>query len=422
MHRVVLPFPAKNGQTTRPGYIERRTAGKGVTFANGAASRLGYRPELDGLRGIAIVLVLLVHTFNWPKGAFVGVDIFFALSGFLITTLLLEEWDQHGSISLRHFYLRRYYRLFPALAVLLVVYVAYSIAFVEADVGMRMRGAVFGITYTANWAQAFRLSFPNTEIGYLWTLAVEEQFYLVWPAVLIVLLRRGLRLKGITWLLVGIIVALVVWRNLLMFGGVDPRRIYFGTDTRFDELLIGCLAATLFVGRAPAKIGSRWLTAATLVGGAFLSYRILKREPWDFWGQRIGLTLVAVATVLIIYSCVTDSFPLLRRALSMKWLVFIGTISYSLYLWHVPAGLVMRDVAQLHGWWLMSSESMLSLAAACASYFFVERIFLSRRRAHQRLRATKADVELGMDGVDRPRHPLPETTPTVRFSGARKRS
>jgi peptidoglycan/LPS O-acetylase OafA/YrhL len=325
MHRVVLPCPAKNGQTTRPGYVERRAAEKGVAFGNGAASRLGYRPELDGLRGIAIILVLLVHTFNWPKGAFVGVDIFFALSGFLITTLLLAEWDRHGSISLRHFYLRRYYRLFPALAVLIVVYVAYSIAFAEADVGMRMRGAVFGITYTTNWALAFHLPFLNTETGYLWTLAVEEQFYLVWPAVLIVLLRRGLRLKGITWLLVGIIVALVVWRNLLLFSSVDPRRIYFGTDTRFDELLIGCLTATLFVGRAPAKRRSRWLTAATLVGGAFLSYRIFMREPWDFWGQRISLTLIAVATVLIIYSCVTDSFPLLRRALSMKWLVFIGT-------------------------------------------------------------------------------------------------
>jgi peptidoglycan/LPS O-acetylase OafA/YrhL len=360
---------------------------------NPADSKLGYRPELDGLRGIAIILVLLVHAFNWPRGAFIGVDIFFALSGFLITTLLLEEWQQRGSISLRDFYLRRYYRLFPALAVLIFFYLLYVAFFVSTDVGMRIWGAGFGITYTANWVQAFEQPFPNKEIGYLWTLAIEEQFYLVWPAVLIFLLRRRLGPRGMVWALFGLIGVLVAWRNVLIHNAVGGTRIYFGTDTRFDELLVGCLAGALYVARPVRRIGSRWLKAATFAAGLFLLYRILMPDPWDYWSQRISLTLVAVATVVVIYTCVTGSFPLLTRALSFKWLVFLGTISYSLYLWHVPASLFMREVAHLSGWRLVVSATVLALTAACGSYYLVERTFLKRRRAHERLGATKADLE-----------------------------
>jgi peptidoglycan/LPS O-acetylase OafA/YrhL len=365
----------------------------GAASENGSASRLGYRPELDGLRGIAIILVLFAHAFDWPKGSFIGVDMFFALSGFLITTLLLEEWRVHGSISLRHFYLRRYYRLFPALAVLTAIYVLYVLLFVNGDVGMRVRGAGFGLTYTANWVQAFHWRFPDTEIGYLWTLGIEEQFYLLWPALLILLLNRGLGLKGTKWALLGMIVAVVVWRNFLISHGADSNRTYFGTDTRFDELLVGCLAGTLFVSRRKEQAGSRWLMLATLGAGLFLGYRVFKRNPWTFWTVRTTLTLVAVATTVVIYTCVTGSFPLLKRTLSIKALVFVGAISYSLYLWHVPADVLLREVAGLTSWQLAASEFALTFAAACASYYLVERPFLKRRKAHQRLRDTKAAIE-----------------------------
>jgi peptidoglycan/LPS O-acetylase OafA/YrhL len=368
----------------------------GDDSGNGPASRLGYRPELDGLRGIAIILVLFAHAFDWPKGSFIGVDMFFALSGFLITTLLLEEWRVHGSISLRHFYLRRYYRLFPALAVLCAVYVLYVLLFVNGDVGMRVRGAGFGITYTANWVQAFHVRFPDAEIGYLWTLGIEEQFYLLWPALLILLLRRGLGLRGTKWVLLGMIAAVVVWRNFLIAHGGDPNRTYFGTDTRFDELFVGCLAGTFYVARRGIQAGSKWLKLATMGAGLFLVYRVFKRNPWTFWTVRITLTLVAVATAVVIYACVTNSFPLLKRALSAKWLVFVGMISYSLYLWHVPADVLMREVAGLEGWQLAVSEFPLTFAAAYGSYYLVERAFLKRRKAHQRLQATKAELESGI--------------------------
>jgi peptidoglycan/LPS O-acetylase OafA/YrhL len=371
-----------------------------MASSNGSASRLGYRPELDGLRGIAIILVLFAHAFDWPKGSFIGVDMFFALSGFLITTLLLEEWRLLGSISLRHFYLRRYYRLFPALAVLLAFYVLYVLLFVNGDVGMRIGGAGFGITYTANWAQAFRLPFPDTEIGYLWTLGIEEQFYLLWPALLIFLLKRGLGLKGTKWVLFGLILAVVLWRNFLILHGADPNRTYLGTDTRFDELLVGCLTATFYVSRRRDQGGSRWLALASLGAGLFLAYRIFKINQWTFWTVRITLTFVAIATLVVIYACVTNSFPLLTRVLSMKWLVFIGAISYSLYLWHVPADILMRDVVGLTTWQLAVSQFLLTFAVACASYYLVERTFLKRRKAHQRLRATKADLEGGVGGME----------------------
>jgi len=342
-------------------------------------------------------LVLLAHEFDWPKGGFIGVDMFFALSGFLITTLLLEEWIAHGSISLRDFYLRRYFRLFPALAVMLAIYVVYVLLFVNSDVATRLWGAVFGISYTANLAQAF-MRFPNvlTDTGYLWTLGIEEQFYLLWPIVLILLLNRGLGLRGTKWVLFGMIVAVIAWRNLLIAHGADPNRAYFGTDTRFDELLVGCLAGTFYVARGAARSLPRWLIATAAVGaGLFLGYRIFKHNQWTTWTVRITLTFVAVATAIVIYSCVTDSFPVLKRALSVKWLVFTGMISYSLYLWHVPTYFFLRDVAGLTGWRLHVAHFALAFAAACASYFLVERTFLSRRRAHQRLSATKAELEQG---------------------------
>jgi peptidoglycan/LPS O-acetylase OafA/YrhL len=362
--------------------------GRGAAPNGGSAGRLGYRPELDGLRGIAIILVLCLHAFFWPKGAFVGVDMFFALSGFLITTLLLEEWQVHGSISLRHFYLRRYYRLFPGLVVLIGIYVLVVVLFAHADVAMRLRGAGFGLAYVANWVQALQKPYPGTEIGHLWTLAIEEQFYIVWPTILILMLKRGLGLKGTKWALLGMIVAIVAWRNVLILHGADPRRIFFGTDTRFDQLLVGCLAGTLYVGRR-REHGSRWLMVAGVGAGLFLLWRIFQRDPWGFWSLRITLTLIAAATTVVIYSCVTGSFALLRRALSAKWLVFVGVISYSLYLWHVPVYVLLRQVAHLQHWQLTAAEFALSFAAACASFYLVERPFLKRRKAHRTLPSTK---------------------------------
>jgi len=358
-----------------------------------ATSRLGYRPELDGLRGIAIILVLLIHVSGRPRGGLLGVDIFFTLSGFLITTLLLEEWRVQTSISLRHFYLRRYFRLFPALAVLIAAYVLFVLAFSNGNNGMRLRGAGYAITYSANWVMAFNRPFPEWEIGHLWSLAVEEQFYLLWPVLLLLLLKSGLGLRGIKWTVLGMILAVVAWRTFLDLHGVDDSRLYFATDTRFDQLLIGCLAAILFVSREKGRGGSRGLMLGGLAGAVFLVWRIFEANLRSAWSFKIGLTLFAAATVLVIYACVTESFPLLKRVLSARWLVFVGIISYSLYLWHVSSSLLLARLTRLNGWPSAVAEVAFAFLAACASYYLVELPFLRRRRAHERLRSTKVDIE-----------------------------
>jgi peptidoglycan/LPS O-acetylase OafA/YrhL len=381
------------------GTLGHPTYGKGLEMAHSghaAASRLGYRPELDGLRGIAIILVLLIHVLGSPKGGLLGVDIFFTLSGFLITTLLLEEWRVQTSISLRHFYLRRSFRLFPALAVFIVSYVLFVLAFGNGNDGMRLQGAGFAITYSANWVMAFNRPFPEWEIGHLWSLAVEEQFYLLWPAFLLLLLKSGLGLRGLTWTVLGMILAVVAWRTFLDLHGVDDSRLYFATDTRFDQLLVGCLASILFVSRGKGQAGSRALMFGGLVGALFLVWRIFEANFRSAWSFKIGLTLFATATALTIYACVTESFPLLKRALSAKWLVFVGIISYSLYLWHVASSLLLERLTHLNGWRSAVAEVAFAFIAACASYYLVELPFLRRRKAHERLGSTKVDLESGL--------------------------
>jgi peptidoglycan/LPS O-acetylase OafA/YrhL len=370
---------------------------KATTSGSATTSRLGYRPELDGLRGIAIIIVVAIHTSDWPRGGLLGVDIFFTLSGFLITTLLLEEWLAHGRISLRDFYLRRYFRLFPALFVLIAAYTAFVLAFSHGGDGMRLRGAAYGLTYVANWVMAFNRPYPEWEIGHLWSLAVEEQFYLLWPAMLVLLLRGHLRgvpdLRRVAWIILGLIVVVIGWRTFLDLHGVDDSRLYFGTDARFDELLIGCLAATLFVRRRTGTSRRLPIVVGGALGAAFLGWRIFEPNLRSAWSFKIGYTLFALATALVIYACTTDAFPLLRRVLSARWLVFVGGISYSLYLWHVSADLFVQRFVHLARPESIAVEVMLAVGIASASYYLIELPFLRLRRAHQRLRSTKADVE-----------------------------
>ena len=165
---------------------------------------LGWRPALDGLRGIAVISVVLFHFKTRPilDGGWVGVDLFFALSGFLITSLLLEEWLRSGSVSLPRFYVRRLLRLFPAFAAFMAIALFVRIVYRDAwfsgrqSVPDSLQNAAFGFGYVYNWALAYDLVSPAS-FGHLWSLAVEEQYYLIWPGVLLGLLRLGLSLRAI---------------------------------------------------------------------------------------------------------------------------------------------------------------------------------------------------------------------------------
>jgi len=378
-----------------------RDARRAEPSAATVASRLGYRPELDGVRGAAIILVMLVHLHNWPRGGFVGVDVFFTLSGFLITTLLLEEWRARGQVSLRHFYARRSLRLFPAVIVLLVVYSIVALVSGGPYLETRLAGVAYGFTYASNWAQAYGLMFPEQEIGFLWTLAIEEQYYLLWPGLLLLALHvRWMSQRRLIVAIACVVVAVWAWRIVLTDAGVEGRRIYFGTDARLDQLLLGAALAAWFVQRATSATGSLALRLGGWAGVTFLTWRLFDPVYFRAWYPTVGLAAIGLASAAIIACVVTESSPVLKWALNMSWLRWVGTLSYSLYLWHVPAIRLVEHSPLGHVTLLkVVGGGSLSLVLAAASYRYIEKPFLRRRKRYEQLRDTKADVDAGAPRV-----------------------
>ena len=200
-----------------------------------AGPRLGYRPELDGVRAVAILLVVAFHAYGRPESGFLGVDIFFVLSGFLITALLVQEQNLTGAISLPHFYLRRALRLLPALVVAVLGYLVITTAdFTVGDtkwpqLADALEGSGYGIAYVSNVVQAAGVEVPGA-IGHLWSLATEEQFYLIWPFALVLLFRSGASRRTVSIVLGAAIAALFAHRLQLTLSGASRHRMYFAPD------------------------------------------------------------------------------------------------------------------------------------------------------------------------------------------------
>jgi peptidoglycan/LPS O-acetylase OafA/YrhL len=368
-----------------------------VTTGEGGspAWRLGYQPALDGVRALAILPVVVFHAFEWPDGGVLGVHIFFVLSGFLITTLLLQEWNRTGSISLPHFYLRRALRLFPALAVMLAAYVAVQVArelVIEPealDLRAALEGVLYSVFYVSNVVQASGtvLAVPLVP---LWSLATEEQFYLLWPFLLVLALRLRSRPRALEALLIGAIVLIVAHRVRLSLSDASVERLYFAPDTSFDTILIGCLFAVWFVsGRVPRPLRSAsvlrwaWLPAAAFVVATI--FATSNRSPAMYWGFLLPFSL---AVALVVLTVVADRSSAPARLLALPPLVFLGRISYSLYLWHLLVIYFGQRVG-IHE----SVGVVLAVVAATASYYLVERPFLRikrRDRAEVEGRSTNA--------------------------------
>jgi peptidoglycan/LPS O-acetylase OafA/YrhL len=341
------------------------------------AAGLGYRPALDGIRAVAIACVVLNHTFGFPATGFTGVDVFFVLSGFLITTLLLDEYALAGPVSLPDFYRRRALRLLPALFVLLGVFLAFSFCSAVVRGGSldeALFGVAAGIGYFSNIAMAAEpssLEMPNA-LRHLWSLAIEEQFYLLWPPILFLLLRARLRLAMVV-LAAGIVLSAAQQVRLTLDGASDAR-VAFGTDTRITSILIGCMLAALLATAARARVESLGKTLAPLVLSCFLALLFIAPDLTFFtpWVLLLGLS----AAGLILRAL--DGSSLLAKALSLRPMVFLGRISYSLYLWHIPVyvALGVGTTAEL-----MDIPALgLALACAIASYYLVELPFLRRKR------------------------------------------
>jgi peptidoglycan/LPS O-acetylase OafA/YrhL len=345
----------------------------------------GYQPALDGFRALAVLAVMAYHGNQaWAKGGFLGVDAFFVLSGYLITSLLLAESFRSGRIDLKGFYVRRARRLLPALLLVLGVVVGFGGLLWSGDQLLNLRGDVFGaLGYYSNWkflfsGQSYFAAASPSPLRHLWSLAIEEQWYFIWPAVLFVLLRSRVTLRGILVVTLALMTTSVVLMAVMFRPEHDPGRVYYGTDTRAQSLLVGAALAIILVARGPIR---SWVTRAGLqVVGIFAAGYVLWR--WSVTREistplyRGGFFLSAVAVAVVIVAAVqpTGALNPLRTVLSITPLRWIGMISYGLYLWHWPIYLtVSTSRTGLEGTTLFVVRVLLTFAVAIASYFLVER-------------------------------------------------
>lgn len=345
-----------------------------------ARFRLGYRPALDGLRAFAVVSVMFHHAYIhvfWGGNA--GVDIFFILSGFLITSLLIEEWNRTGHLSLTKFYLRRALRLLPALFALLIFVQVYSLVAIRGARFWQVEKASTAVLfYVGNWMQSLSL-LDMGSLSHTWSLSIEEQFYLVWPLLLLVLLRKRLRGLSIFWIVLSTIVLLTV-RRVLMWDGSPymAGRIYYGTDTRADELLAGCATAFfLYAGVAAPNKVKAWARNIVPLAVIFL-VAIIFRPVSSAVMCKYGWTGLEISVALILVFLVTSDRTPMHRLMELAPIVWVGRISYALYLWHFPI------LTHVGGWHALGKLAVpvgfvLTFAAASASYYFVETPFLRRK-------------------------------------------
>jgi len=331
-------------------------------------------PELDGLRGVAIVSVLIQHQMTplTSTGGFLGVDLFFVLSGFLITSLLLAEFGKTGSISWRNFYMRRLLRLGPALAVFLAA--TLLVAYRTQTIGLirQLKLIAIALLYSTNWRMAFHWDLTPDPTMIAWSLSIEEQFYLVWPLVLFACLALKVRRRSIAGGLALAVLAILVHRYFLLESGADLSRLYYGTDTRADALLVGCIFGFLHLKNLALRT-SIWMKVGGLCAAVALVVLILTVEFKDEFLYRGGFTGVAIICGVLIYSAANTPHRILSTALRFTPLVWLGQISYGLYLWH---WLVLTSTSfYFLGRWESSARLALSVGIAATSFYFVEKPF-----------------------------------------------
>ncbi len=430
---------------TRPG-AHTAPRGRPISF--------GFVPALDGLRAIAVFGVMLYHG-GAPGvgGGFLGVNVFFVLSGFLITSLLLGEWTTRLTIRLGEFWARRARRLLPALLVLLVGVAIYAKVFASPGQFSNLRlDTLSSLFYVANWhfifagANYFDLTAQPSPLAHMWSLAIEEQFYIVWPPVVLVLLRLGAKLRPSRrlWPVLGVAVlgalASALEMRFLFLHGASVTRLYEGTDTRSQDILVGAVLAIALamwararhalparpvpdgrsVGRfdrvhpAAGTLGAvpprphrrdlhrrrgptlkpiaAWEIAspvtrallqlvgfAALATGAYLWSRLTGPSPWLFEGGFFAFAILVAAVILCV---ITAQAALLARALGNRVFRYLGKISYGTYLWHFPLfALLSAERVHLYGLPLLAVRIGITLLVATGSFYLVEEP-IRRGRVH----------------------------------------
>ncbi len=321
-------------------------------------------PAVDGLRAVAVLMVFVVHTYaEYMPGGWIGVDIFFVISGFLITGLLLREFELTGKVSVSQFYIRRIFRIFPALVVCVTavaLLLPWTLHGPDDLAHLNVAAALLGFM---NWIRALS---PATggSIGHTWSLGIEEQFYLIWVVVIVLTPRKS----TILVLAATGLVAMAAWRAGLAYSGASVARLYNGLDTHGDGLLVGAALAAL-PRKLPSSLVRLWPIPAAFLALAALT--VSEKLPIVAYG---GLTVISLACGWIVYAAAVGSAGL--QSLGGPLPVWLGKRSYSFYLWHMPIIGALPALGLSRSMWVLPALA-LSVLAAALSYSFVERPFLA---------------------------------------------
>ena len=389
-----------------------------------------YIPALDGLRTLAVVAVVLYHlNLTWAQGGLLGVTIFFVLSGYLITRLLINEIAKTGRIDLKSFWIRRIRRLFPAVVTVVVVTCALCTVFNHVMLTKMRPDILPSLLFFNNWWQILHnVSYFNalgdpSPLTHFWSLAIEEQFYLVWPPLLLAMVSMHMSKPNTRRVVLGLAVVSALAMMMLYSPTADPSRVYYGTDTRVFSLLLGAwmafipdrdLAPARLVhhlgldrlagagkrgkdsvgehgkdddsaaeaGQAPSGVPTGFWSSPVsidllgIVGLVGLAAMVALTNGYTAFQYRGGTLLCSILTLMVIAACVQPQ-GMVARALAAKPLVWIGKRSYSIYLWHYPLLLLMNPVANISDtpWWHYILQVLLVVAVAECSYRFIETPF-----------------------------------------------
>jgi peptidoglycan/LPS O-acetylase OafA/YrhL len=392
-----------------PGEAADSTSTSPETPRNGSSSRVHYMPALDGVRAVSMLAIMAYHGgLSWIPGGFFAVDVFFVLSGFLITSLLIGERLSRGRIRLRAFWARRARRLLPALLVMIVAVTLYARFIAAPGMYPHLRSdALSAMFYVANWhfiltgQNYFVANGPVSPLLHTWTLGIEEQFYLVWPLLVVAVMwrarRSGSGARSSLWALMALSLvgaAASATEMALIYQPGDVNRVYFGSDTHAQSLLIGAaLAAAVALWRMR---GQEFVTARSarfviafsgLAGIAVLAWMWSQLNVNDSAIFDGGFALASVCVAATVLCAVLVPRSLVARALSFAPLRYLGRISYGMYLWHFPLDIALTEArVGVGGYALFGIRSALTIAIATVSYYGLEKpirsgTFLTRTRA-----------------------------------------
>jgi peptidoglycan/LPS O-acetylase OafA/YrhL len=343
-----------------------------------------YMPGIDGLRAIAVLGVILYHlNIPWFQGGFSGVTVFFVLSGYLITDILIDEWNKNNKIDYLRFMIRRFRRLAPALLSMIFL-VTLWVIFTNHPSFEKLRSDFLpSLLYVTNWWYIFHeVSYfdsfgPASPFTHIWSLGIEEQFYLIWPLLVILGLTFIKRKRfQVTAILVGVIIS--AWLMAFLYApGEDPSRVYYGTDTRAFSLLLGAALACVWPSQQLSKTlprNARWvLEIVGITGLLLLIIMFMVTSEFDSFHYQGGMLLLSVITSFVV-AAIAHPASMLAKWLSVRPLRWIGVRSYGIYLWHYPIIILTTPLINTDGlnFWIITLQFAATLIISALSYKFVE--------------------------------------------------